>query len=105
MKRTGLIRKLEEVGRVLIRHGGKHDWYRNQKSAFHSLCLALEKSGNSAKHILRKLEAHSEYATLLERGLYQSGFLILVLAAQEQENGSIRWKKESRSQSHTNYLA
>jgi mRNA interferase HicA len=32
MKRTELIRKLEEAGCVLIRHGGKHDWYRNQKS-------------------------------------------------------------------------
>ena len=24
-----LIRSLEEAGCVLIRHGGKHDWYRN----------------------------------------------------------------------------
>ncbi len=32
MKRTDLIRKLEEAGCVLIRHGGKHDWYRNPKT-------------------------------------------------------------------------
>ncbi|MGH8586456.1 MAG: type II toxin-antitoxin system HicA family toxin [Gammaproteobacteria bacterium] len=25
-----LIRKLEELGCVLVRHGGRHDWYTNQ---------------------------------------------------------------------------
>ncbi|HKK48428.1 MAG TPA: type II toxin-antitoxin system HicA family toxin [Alkalispirochaeta sp.] len=29
MKRNDLIRELESRGCVLIRHGGKHDWYRN----------------------------------------------------------------------------
>ena len=29
MKRVDLIRVLEEMGCVLVRHGGKHDWYRN----------------------------------------------------------------------------
>lgn len=29
MKRTDLIRKVEPEGCVLIRNGGKHDWYRN----------------------------------------------------------------------------
>lgn len=29
MKRRDLIRKLEEVGAIFIRHGGKHDWYQN----------------------------------------------------------------------------
>jgi mRNA interferase HicA len=29
MKRTDLIKKLSEMGCVLIRHGGRHDWYRN----------------------------------------------------------------------------
>lgn len=29
MKRTELIRAIEEMGCVLIRHGGKHDWYQN----------------------------------------------------------------------------
>ena len=32
MKRIDLIRKLEDVGCVLIRHGGKHDWYQNPKT-------------------------------------------------------------------------
>jgi hypothetical protein len=30
MKRIDLIRTLEEAGCVLVRHGGKHDWYRNR---------------------------------------------------------------------------
>ncbi|MBL7152883.1 MAG: type II toxin-antitoxin system HicA family toxin [Phycisphaerae bacterium] len=29
MKRRDLIKKLEETGCLLIRHGGKHDWYQN----------------------------------------------------------------------------
>jgi predicted RNA binding protein YcfA (HicA-like mRNA interferase family) len=29
MKRTDLIRKIEELGCEFVRHGGKHDWYRN----------------------------------------------------------------------------
>ncbi len=29
MKRRDLIRRLNEMGCVLIRHGGKHNWYWN----------------------------------------------------------------------------
>ena len=29
MKRIDLIRKVEQAGCLLIRHGGKHDWYQN----------------------------------------------------------------------------
>ena len=29
MKHRDLIQKLEDMGCVLIRHGGKHDWYQN----------------------------------------------------------------------------
>ena len=32
MKRIGLIRKLEPAGCLLIRHGGRHDWYQNPKT-------------------------------------------------------------------------
>ena len=32
MKRKDLIRKIEEVGAVFIRHGGKHDWYQNPRT-------------------------------------------------------------------------
>jgi len=29
MKRTDLIHTIEEFGCEFVRHGGKHDWYRN----------------------------------------------------------------------------
>jgi mRNA interferase HicA len=29
MKRTELIREIEEIGCILIRHGGRHDWCQN----------------------------------------------------------------------------
>ncbi|HKV38248.1 MAG TPA: type II toxin-antitoxin system HicA family toxin [Blastocatellia bacterium] len=29
MKRTDLIKALESLGCILVRHGAKHDWYRN----------------------------------------------------------------------------
>jgi mRNA interferase HicA len=32
MKRRDLIQKIEELGAVFIRHGGKHDWYQNPKT-------------------------------------------------------------------------
>jgi predicted RNA binding protein YcfA (HicA-like mRNA interferase family) len=32
MKRLDLIRKLEQHGCILIRHGGKHDWYQNPQT-------------------------------------------------------------------------
>ncbi|MDD5093062.1 MAG: type II toxin-antitoxin system HicA family toxin [Dehalococcoidia bacterium] len=32
MKRRDLIRELEKMGCILIRHGSKHDWYQNPSS-------------------------------------------------------------------------
>lgn len=29
MRRKELIRRLEQLGCVLVRHGGSHDWYTN----------------------------------------------------------------------------
>ena len=29
MKRVDLVRQIEELGCVLVRHGARHDWYRN----------------------------------------------------------------------------
>ena len=57
MKRIDLIRKLEEAGCVLIRHGGKHDWYRNERSGVSQpVPRHREIKDLLAKHILRKLE-------------------------------------------------
>ena len=32
MKRRDLVQKIEEMGCVLLRHGGKHDWYQNPRT-------------------------------------------------------------------------
>lgn len=32
MKRRDLIKQIEKMGCILIRHGGKHDWYQNPKT-------------------------------------------------------------------------
>ncbi|MCL6099862.1 MAG: type II toxin-antitoxin system HicA family toxin [Bacteroidetes bacterium] len=32
MKRKELIKEIEKNGCVLIRHGGKHDWYQNPQT-------------------------------------------------------------------------
>ena len=57
MKRRELIKKLEEMGCVFIRHGGRHDWYQNPKT---KVCQPVprhkEINENLAKHILKKLK-------------------------------------------------
>ena len=32
MKRIDLIRQIEQMGCVLLRHGAKHDWYHNPRT-------------------------------------------------------------------------
>jgi mRNA interferase HicA len=32
VKRVDLIRQIEQMSCVLVRHGGKHDWYRNSNT-------------------------------------------------------------------------
>ena len=56
MKRTDLIRKIESVGCLLVRHGGKHDWYRKRKTGM-SQPVPRHKEVNEllARHILKKL--------------------------------------------------
>lgn len=58
MKRTDLIRKLEEVGCKFIRHGGNHDWYSNPETGM-SQPIPRHREINEflAKHILKKLAA------------------------------------------------
>lgn len=35
MKQTDLVRRLESAGCLLVRHGGKHDWYTNPRTGAH----------------------------------------------------------------------
>jgi len=56
MKRTDLIRKLGEGGCVLVRHGGKHDWYRHPKTGVAQPVPRHDEIKEFlAKHILKKL--------------------------------------------------
>jgi predicted RNA binding protein YcfA (HicA-like mRNA interferase family) len=56
MKRRILIKKLQEKGCVLIRHGGKHNWYLNPKTN-RSQPVPRHTDINEylAKHILKML--------------------------------------------------
>jgi predicted RNA binding protein YcfA (HicA-like mRNA interferase family) len=56
MKRNDLIRQIEAAGCVLIRHGGRHDWYQNsQTGQCQPIPRHREINENLARHILRKL--------------------------------------------------
>ena len=56
MKRLDLLRRLEENGCELVRHGGNHDWYRNPRTGMSQpVPRHREINENLAKHILKKL--------------------------------------------------
>ncbi|MGA3095749.1 MAG: type II toxin-antitoxin system HicA family toxin [Bryobacteraceae bacterium] len=56
MKRADPIRRLEASGCLLVRHGGKHDWYCNSKSGVpQPVPRHREVNEIVAKHILKKL--------------------------------------------------
>jgi len=61
MKRRELIRTLEEMGCVLVRHGGKHDWYLNpQTKQTQPVPRHNEINENLARSILRKLKSEGK---------------------------------------------
>ena len=61
MKRVDLIRAVEELGCVLIRHGGKHDWYQNPATGVSQpIPRHREINENLAKSIMRRLSAESK---------------------------------------------
>jgi len=56
MKRRELIRRLEDFGCVLIRHGARHDWYTNLKTKqSQPVPHHKEINENLAKSIIKKL--------------------------------------------------
>jgi len=56
MKRTVQIRKIERIGCVFIRHGGRHDWYQNKKTKVSQpIPRHREIVDSLAKHILKML--------------------------------------------------
>ncbi len=56
MKRRDLIKKIEGDGGTFLRHGGRHDWYRNIiTGACQPVPRHREIKEHLAKHILKKL--------------------------------------------------
>ncbi|MEK6690645.1 MAG: type II toxin-antitoxin system HicA family toxin [Nitrospirota bacterium] len=57
MKRKDLIRRLEEMGCLFIRHGSNHDWYQNPKTKItQPVPRHSEINDNLAKHIIKMLK-------------------------------------------------
>ena len=60
MKRRDLIETLEDMGCVLARHGGKHDWYVNaQRNDLKQVPRHNEINERLAKAIIKKLKDES----------------------------------------------
>lgn len=56
MKRKELVKKLEALGCVLIRHGGNHDWYQNLTTKFSQpVPRHREISDSLARYIIKML--------------------------------------------------
>ena len=56
MKRKDLIRELEKMGCLLIRHGGRHDWYQNPRTRVSQpVPRHNEISERLARHIIKML--------------------------------------------------
>lgn len=56
MKRRDLIAKLEAMGCILVRHGGKHDWYTNYETKMSQpVPRHNEIDEHLAKSIIKKL--------------------------------------------------
>jgi len=56
MKRTDLVRELEKLGCVFIRHGANHDWYQNPKTKVSQpVPRHREINERLAKHIIKML--------------------------------------------------
>jgi hypothetical protein len=58
VKRIKLIKKLESLSCIFIRHGGKHDWYQNPKTKV-SQPVPRHREINEplAKHIIKMLNS------------------------------------------------
>lgn len=61
MKRADLVRTVEQLGCLLIRHGAKHDWYRNPSTgALQAIPRHREINEWLARRIIRELSASSK---------------------------------------------
>jgi predicted RNA binding protein YcfA (HicA-like mRNA interferase family) len=57
MKRKELLAKLNKIGCIFIRHGGKHDWYQNPETKVaQPVPRHREINEKLARHILKMLD-------------------------------------------------
>ena len=57
MKKRVLLKELENMGCIFIRHGGKHDWYQNPNTKISQpVPRHREINDNLAKHIKKMLK-------------------------------------------------
>ncbi|MEQ8223627.1 MAG: type II toxin-antitoxin system HicA family toxin [Candidatus Eremiobacterota bacterium] len=57
MKRIDLIRALEKMNCIFIRHGGKHDWYQNPSTKIaQPVPRHREIKDSLANHIIKMLK-------------------------------------------------
>jgi predicted RNA binding protein YcfA (HicA-like mRNA interferase family) len=57
VKRIDLIRTIEGFGCLLVRHGGRHDWYRNPDTGMvQPVPRHREIKDTLARHIIKKLK-------------------------------------------------
>jgi len=57
MKRKDLVRQLEDMGCIFIRHGGRHDWYQNPRTKVtQPVPRHNEINDNLSKHIIKMLK-------------------------------------------------
>jgi mRNA interferase HicA len=52
MKRVDLVRVIEQMGCELVRHGGKHDWYRNPATG---VLQAVPRHREIKEHLARRI--------------------------------------------------
>jgi mRNA interferase HicA len=56
VKQRDLVKTLESMGCIFIRHGGKHDWYQNpQTKVSQPIPRHREINEKLAKHIIKML--------------------------------------------------
>lgn len=52
MKRAELVRRIRATGSVLVRHGSKHDWYRNTETGTYQ---AVPRHNEINEHLARRI--------------------------------------------------
>lgn len=58
MKRRKLIKTIEEMGCIFIRHGNNHDWFQNPKTGFfQAVPRHNEINERLARQIIKKLSS------------------------------------------------